>query len=214
MWTREELKSKAKIDLKGKWLKSVLVIVIIAILSALVLPVIRSGMNGDEVNPFWFLMMVLLGIFVLSPMQVGIWYYFINNTKNKEEYKDIFMPFSNSYINVIITQLLMGIYTMLWSLLFVIPGIIKSYEYRMIPFIIAENPGISYKEAFKLSKEMTMGNKMKMFVLDLSFIGWAILGILAFGVGAIFVDVYVMATYTRLYLDLKEKVSNTKSVSQ
>ena len=70
---------------------------------------------------------------------------------------------------------LKGLFQGLWSLLFVIPGIIKSYEYRMIPYILSENPNISRKRAFEISKQMMKGNKWDTFVLDLSFIGWQIL---------------------------------------
>ena len=93
----------------------------------------------------------------------------------------------------------------LWSLLFVIPGIIKSYEYSMVPYILAENPHISSERAFELSKKMTRGEKWKIFVLDLSFLGWRILGVLCCCVGEIFLQPYVEATYAELYQVMREK---------
>ena len=99
----------------------------------------------------------------------------------------------------------MDLFTYLWSLLFVIPGIIKGYEYRMIPYILAENPGIDYREAFAASKQMMDGNKWKAFVLDLSFFGWNFLSIFTCGILAIFyVMPYIYMTNAELYVALKE----------
>ena len=89
-------------------------------------------------------------------------------------------------------------------MLFLVPGIIKSYEYRMIPYILADNPTISYEEAFALSKKMMTGNKWDAFVLDLSFIGWRILGGLTCGILSLFyVNPYQYQTNAALYEALK-----------
>lgn len=98
------------------------------------------------------------------------------------KFSELFFPFSkakNFYLNIVKTQFLRSLFTVLWTLLLIVPGIVKSYEYRMIPYILAENPSISSKRAFELSKKMTDGEKMNIFVLDLSFIGWSLLGLLA-----------------------------------
>ena len=71
---------------------------------------------------------------------------------------------------------LMDLKTLLWLFLFIVPGVIKAYEYSMIPYLLAENPNLSASEAFSLSKQMTTGQKADLFVLDLSFLGWIILG--------------------------------------
>lgn len=82
-----------------------------------------------------------------------------------------------SYGNVMKVMLFMSVKLILWTLLLVIPGIVKSYEYRMVPYILSENPDMPSKEVFALSREMMYGNKFKSFVLDLSFIGWYLLAI-------------------------------------
>ena len=66
----------------------------------------------------------------------------------------------------------MKLYTFLWSLLLLIPGIVKAYEYRMVPYLLADYPELSTEEAFRISREMMNGEKMNTFILDLSFIGW------------------------------------------
>lgn len=97
----------------------------------------------------------------------------------------------------------MGLYTTLWSLLFIIPGIIKAYEYSMIPYLLAENPNMSKQEAFAISKELMDGNKFNAFVLDLSFILWNFVGALALGLpGVFFVNPYVQLTNVELYVKL------------
>lgn len=117
----------------------------------------------------------------------------------------VLSSFQNGYyMNTVKTMFFKGLYTFLWSLLLFIPGIIKHYEYCMIPYLIADYPEMETAEAFQLSREMMYGNKMGAFLLDLSFIGWAILNTLTFGIlGVFYVNPYVQATAAELYLDLK-----------
>ena len=100
---------------------------------------------------------------------------------------------------------LRGLYTFLWTLLLLIPGIIKSYAYRMVPYILSDNPKMGADNAITLSRKMMDGNKFELFVLELSFLGWYLLGLLALGVGILFVNPYYNATEAQLYLVLREK---------
>ncbi|MCS4477280.1 DUF975 family protein [Clostridium botulinum] len=118
-----------------------------------------------------------------------------------------------SYFGVLVTMLLRSIYTFLWTLLLVIPGIIKGYAYSMVPYILADNPSIGAERAIQLSNRMTDGEKWDMFVLDLSFLGWYILGMLALGIGVIFVNPYVDSTKAELYLILRKKAIEDGSTS-
>ncbi len=128
------------------------------------------------------------------------------NTVNIEE---MLFGFKNGkYMSNVKTMFLRGLYTFLWSLLFVIPGIIKGYSYWMMPYILAENPNISTDRAFDISMRTTQGEKWEMFVLDLSFIGWYILGGLACGVGILFVRPYHEAAKAELYGALRFKAVN------
>ena len=95
------------------------------------------------------------------------------------------------------------------SLLLVVPGIIKSYEYRMVPYILAENPGMDSKQVFEISKRMMNGQKMETFILDLSFIGWALVAGITCGIAGVFyVAPYVNATNTELYAFNKVQAYN------
>ena len=112
--------------------------------------------------------------------------------------------FRSHYKNVTKTMFMRDLYIFLWSLLFVVPGIIKTYEYRMVDYILSENPEMNYSEALALSSKMMKGNKWKAFVLDLSFIGWDILSSMTFGILDIFyVMPYKMSTNAALYEAIK-----------
>jgi hypothetical protein len=114
-----------------------------------------------------------------------------------------------NYLNVVKTLFVRDIFIFLWSLLLIIPGIVKSYAYRMVPYLLADNPNMDTMRAIELSKQMTDGEKFNIFVLDLSFIGWYLLGLLAFCIGVIFVSPYERQTNAELYLVLKEKAKNS-----
>ena len=93
----------------------------------------------------------------------------------------------------------------------IIGGVIKTYEYQMIPYLLAENPHLKEKEVFRLSKQMMKGNKWKSFVLDLSFMLWYILSVLTLGlVGILYVNPYTEATKTELYVHLRKQAIKKK----
>ena len=148
---------------------------------------------------------LVLSILLTSPMTVGVCNYFIKNTDSAPSFKDAFSGFKVKYGRNIGTLLLVGIKTVLWTLLFIIPGIIKSYEYAIIPYILADDAEISSKEAFKKAKEMMAGNKWRLFKLEFSFIGWVILCVLTLGIGTLFLIPYINAATAEFYAELKNK---------
>lgn len=104
------------------------------------------------------------------------------------------------------TVFLCHIYTFLWTLLLVIPGIVKAYSYAMTYFVLKDYPGLAYNAAIEKSMAMMSGYKMKLFLLDLSFIGWAILCCLTLGIGFLFLTPYVQASHAAFYEDLKKEL--------
>ncbi|MDE6232254.1 MAG: DUF975 family protein [Lachnospiraceae bacterium] len=131
------------------------------------------------------------------------------------DFRELAFIFSNGYIKNAIIMLLRDIFISLWSILFVIPGIIKSYEYRMIPYILAENPEIDRKTAFELSKRMMDGQKWDTFVLDLSFIPWVLLSLITCGIVAVvYYFPYYNLTNAELYAVLRnELIMNDKEAA-
>lgn len=146
---------------------------------------------------------VCLSIFLLVPLEIGCRRWFLKNRTGKPEMGEIGYVFSHGYVNTVKIMFCKGLFTFFWSLLFIIPGIIKAYEYRMVPYLLAENPEMDFHEAFDRSKDMMTGNKGEAFVLDLSFLGWYILSAFTCGILSIFyVNPYVYLTDTELYVAL------------
>lgn len=232
MWTIGEVKSKAWNRLKIYYWPALGVTLIYGILSGGISNVIARTQNTDDVSyeisrispGMWHVILftllglmavaiifgVLFSIFVSNPLAVGKNRYFMESRAADQSagIGKIFWVFSSGhYLNVVKIMFLMNLYTFLWSLLLVIPGIIKGYEYAMIPYILSENPEADAKDVFALSKDMMTGNKMNLFLLGLSFIGWCILGIACCGIGALFVVPYVEASTAEVYGILRREIS-------
>lgn len=157
------------------------------------------------------LIVMLIGfavsILVGNPLTVGKNRFFMCSRDSKTGIGEVGFAYTGGHFwNIVKIMFLMNLFVFLWSLLFVIPGIIKSYEYAMVPYILAENPEIEMKRAFELSKEMMRGQKWNYFVLQLSFIGWNLLGLLACGIGIAFVNPYYEATLAEFYGWAREKM--------
>lgn len=147
-----------------------------------------------------------IGIFVSLFFEVGLAYFCYTVYRGDEpDLGNIFIAFKDgNFGRVLGGMLLVTIYTFLWSLLFIIPGIIKSYQYSMMPYLLIDRKDLSIKECFAMSKKMTDGYKGSLFVLQLSFIGWAILSVFTFGILDIFfVDPYYNLAYAGAYDYLK-----------
>lgn len=159
-----------------------------------------------------FLMVIgaLLKVFLGNVFLVGGNRFFIENRTKKAGVKTVLAPFrSGHYGNVVLTMFLMNLYIALWTMLFIIPGIIKTYEYFMVPYILAENPEMDRRDVFAISKRMMDGEKWNTFVLNLSFLGWALLDLFTCGIlGLFFVTPYIHATCAELYAYNKVKAYN------
>lgn len=143
---------------------------------------------------------ILISALVLNPLDVGIKRFFSLSIVQRAEVKEITYAYDHSYKNVAKTMFFRDLYTFLWSLLFVIPGIVKAYEYKMIPYLLAEHPEMPMEQAFGMSRELMHGNKWRAFVLDLSFLGWIFLCIITMGILAFFyVGPYMQLTHAALY---------------
>jgi len=150
-----------------------------------------------------FIIGFFLSVFIYCPLEVGTKRFFFNSLNRPAEVKEVAFAFDNNYKNVVKILFFRELYLLGWSLLFVIPGIVKSYEYLMVPYLLAENPNLTKEQAFTLSKQMMMGHKWDAFVLDLSFLGWDILSGFTMGILSIFyVEPYKCLTYAALYEEL------------
>lgn len=157
----------------------------------------------------------IIKLLIVYPIEIGKNNFFMGIREDEKTLDSlIFIYKSGKLKNTIFTMFMKDLFQFLWALLFVIPGIIKSYEYRMIPYILSENPDISRERAFEISKRMMMGNKWKTFVLDLSFLGWQILSGITIGIlGIFYVNPYVQSTNAELYAYLREDALKNGYVS-
>lgn len=191
---RAELKALSKEQIKGKigilFLITLIIAVVGGIASAILslIPVVGSVAAAIIVTPAFSLSLVRVYLLVTDGC--------------KPEAGDAFSGFDDFWSAFKVT-FLVGLFTMLWSLLFWIPGIIKGLSYSQAMYILAENKGKPALECINESKAMTNGHKGELFVLALSFIGWAMLGAITFGIAYIWILPYMQATYTNVYRWLK-----------
>ncbi len=143
--------------------------------------------------------------FLGNPIFVGQCSFFRKARTGDVDFVHMFEGFSGGYMNMVKVMFLRLLYTFLWSLLFIIPGIIKSYEYYLIPYLLTENPQLSAERAFVISRQTMNGEKWKCFQFQLSFIGWFLLGVLACGVGVYFVMPYYYAGMAEFYACMRAK---------
>lgn len=148
---------------------------------------------------------VVVNIFVFKPLEVGVRRFFAVNSQEPAAMNELTYGFRNGYMHTVGTLFLRSLFLTLWSCLLFIPGIVKAYSYRMVPYIVADRPELSAKETITLSRKMMDGQKMNAFLLDLSFLGWILLSVISLGlVGIFFVNPYVAATDAELYHTLSE----------
>ena len=182
-----EIRSAARRALSGHWGQPVL--------TTLVYSLVGSAAAS----------LLLLGLLVVCPLEFGYKHTFLcllRGEDSDEMVGDQFKVFNN-YGRYLGGSLLVFLYTFLWSLLLIVPGIIKSYSYAMTPYIMHDNPEMDSEDCIDESRRMMSGHKWKLFCLDLSFIGWAILCIFTFGIGLLWLQPYIEASHAKFYEELK-----------
>lgn len=197
MVSNKELKANARKQLENNIFSTPWLMVALAyfILSAII-----SASSAIVIGP----------IILTGPLTIGLVSILIKRitTNSDVELADIFDGFKKDVSGNILLGFMHSLFIFLWSLLFVIPGLIKTYSYSMCFYIKNENPEKDWKECLQESQEMMKGHKWQLFCLDLSFIGWYIVGALCFGIGSFFVIPYQQMSYANFYLALKAQNAN------
>ncbi|MDO6353906.1 DUF975 family protein [Caloramator sp. CAR-1] len=194
--SNSELKAAAREQLKGNWGVAILICLI-------------SGLVGSIIG---FIPYVgpLLGIIISGPLALGLAISFLKLARREPfKFENLFDGFKN-FKTAFLTQLLIAIFIFLWTLLFIIPGIIAGFNYAMAFYIISDNPEIGAMEAIRKSKEMMRGFRWKLFCLNLSFIGWVLLCVLTLGIGFLWLQPYMNASFANFYQNLKEVCADQK----
>ena len=228
MKTNQDYKNAALAALKGNWAPAVFVtVVFLLITTAIVLPAeiplfkmqasaaeITAMANSGDIDGVmeyysqmssWSSMSTLLRVFLFNVLTVGFYVAFLMllRTGDNRLTANMFEVSFRNYWHKLWGMLLMHIFIILWSLLLVIPGIIKMFSYAMTPYILEENPELGANEAIDRSRAMMKGHKFDLFYLYLSFIGWFILCCLTLGIGFLWLTPYMETATAAFYEDVK-----------
>lgn len=189
-----ELRAVSRTTLSGNWM--------MAALATLVYLLIAGGVSSIPVAGS------VLAIIITYPLAYGFAILFLDLFREGKpiDIGKLFDGFKD-FGRVWGTLILVAIYTILWTCLLIIPGIVKSYSYALTPFILKDEPELKYNAAIEKSMRMMDGYKMKLFLLDLSFIGWMILSVLTLGIGLLFLQPYMSTARAAFYEDLKAELS-------
>ncbi len=206
-FTRAELKAQAKEQLAGKVWKLFLC-TLVSCLPAIIVSSIQSAStiaNGGVPGPFASMLTSVINILITPALSLGLIMVYLNVTYGDEpQVSTVFEPFKRNYGKTIALTLLVGLFVILWTCLFIIPGIIMAYAYSQACYILAENPDMSVMDCIRESKRIMKGRKMDLFILELSFLPWALLVIVTAGIASIYVTPYMSLTVTNFYHRIKK----------
>jgi|GEM_PF-1169214 len=198
MYKFSQLKQAGKGYFKANYWISVLTPVVMALLTFAL----------TSIGNLFFVLSIVVTLLVTYPLAVGLAKFLLNNREGKGEISDLFFSYNDGkehFGNIILVEFIKNLFIFLWSLLLVIPGIIKTFQYAMVDYILAENPDIDYKDALELSKNMMHGHKFRYFLLNLSFFGWFILGSLTcFILDIFYVIPYYNQTMAEFYVAVRD----------
>lgn len=189
--TRAEMKKLAKEQIRGNIGKLFVVMLIVGLLVGVCsfIPLIGSLAGTLILAPAFGISLCMIYLKLIKKEQISV----------GNAFDGFNLTGKAAWLNILVT-----FFTFLWSCLFIIPGIVKSYSYALAYYILADNPEMTASEALNKSKEMMNGHKMDLFVLHLSFIGWGLLVGITFGLAGIYVIPYMNATVANFYNSLKE----------
>ena len=221
MKTNQELKNSALAALKGNWAPAVLGAIFFTFATCLITsPSYITNMAAfgmplfDSINPKLLKVLsnssFLLNFFLLYPLTLGYSVAHKDLLQNGDAAvtRNTIRHAFTDYVRNAVSILLVYVYTALWTLLFIVPGIVKGLAYSLTPFIVKDNPQLSPNQAINLSMKMMKGHKFDLFYLYLSFIGWIFLAILTLGIGLLWVIPYMQTSMAAFYLDVKNDYNN------
>lgn len=209
MKSNQYYKNEALSALRGNWANALVATIILVALALFFSSndAINSYYQRIVINPFIGYSLSFVSLFVLLPLAVGYsnsMRVLLETGDNRLTNNSFSLGFGN-WLHVVWGMILSTIYIFLWTLLLIIPGIIKSYSYALTPYILVEHPEMSANEAIEESMRLMDGHKFDLFYLQLSFIGWAILSILSLGLGIFWLIPYQMTAQAAFYRDIKNE---------
>ena len=219
--TSSELRAIARRNLEGTWGISVGVALVAALLGGSMAGAgsnVNFNVSEESIRNlppvFWTVLLPLVSVAGLlslaalilgGTVELGYAKFLLKQYDRKElQFSDLFSQFER-FGTGFAQQFLRVLFTTLWMLLFIIPGIVKGLSYAMTPFILEELPEMTASQAIKASMQLMDGHKMDLFILGLSFIGWSLLACLTMGIGFLFLNPYMNAAYAAFYRDISRK---------
>jgi len=208
----------ARENLEDNWAKSVGIAFVAAIFGALLAGSnigFEVDMDAEYIRRLPGIVLSILAAFASVASLISLAQFILGGTvqlgytqillkqyhKQEFDFEELFSQF-HRFKQGFLQSFLRGLYVALWSLLLIIPGIVKSYAYAMTPFLMTDNPEMTAKEAIAASIELMEGHKGELFTLGLTFIGWDFLAILSLGIGYLWLNPYKNAAYAAFYRDL------------
>lgn len=215
MKINSEIRAAAREELRGNWGSPVLATLILFVISGIAQGLSNTTFydysTGSFTLPpmFWTRTSIgfLLEIFVILPLSFGFSIAFLRFIRGEKDdvINSMFGEFKN-YSRALVVPLLTAVFTFLWALLFIIPGIIKGYSYAMSYFIAKDHPELDANGCIEESMKMMDGHKMDLFLLDLSFIGWGFLCLFTCGIGFLWLVPYMQTSHAIFYKELKAEL--------
>lgn len=188
MKTSSELRAQAWGVLSGKWGMAVVATLVYGVISGVL-----------SFIPFVSWIATLL---VSLPLAYGFTIMLLNVVRGSDVQLDTMGEGFKDYGRILGTMLLSSVYQFLWALLLIVPGIIKGYSYALTPYLLKDHPELKFNAAIEESMRLMSGNKMRLFLLDISFIGWFLLGIITFGIAFLWITPYWNTARAAFYEDL------------
>ncbi|WP_214874599.1 DUF975 family protein [Exiguobacterium sp. CH10] len=206
---RSEWKQHARQALKGKWWLMAGLALLFMIINGIpqgfapsVDPNSTEPLTSTDVT-LSFVSNVLQ--ILIAPLAIGWSWLALNVSRgNGASLSTLFKPFQTRYVKHVITSFVMGVFLVLWTLLLIVPGIIKGFSYSLTPYILRDQPELSALESITESRRLMDGHKMEAFMLFLSFFGWFLVGILTLGIGFFFIGPYFSTTYATFYDSIRD----------
>jgi uncharacterized membrane protein len=215
-----DIKKQARVALKGQWGLAVVLTLVIFLISTILPAIFEIIFSGGFTN--WYMqdylppaanvVSTIISI-ALIPLSITVTWFFLSLVRFQgPKIPDVFTSIADSkvYFKLIGTSLLMGIFIALWSILLIIPGIIKSLSYSQTFFILRDHPEYTILQAITESRKRMNGLKWKYFLLNLSFIGWAILSVITLGIGLLWLSPYVSTSTATFYNELIHNSSDSE----
>ncbi|WP_026825498.1 MULTISPECIES: DUF975 family protein [Exiguobacterium] len=206
---RSEWKQHARQALKGKWWLMAGLALLFLIINGIP-QWFAPEMDVNSPEPFTSTDLTLSFVsnvlqILIAPLAIGWSWLALGVSREKgASLSTMFKPFQMRYVKHVITSFVMGVFLVLWTLLLVVPGIIKAFSYSLTPYILRDQPELSALESITESRRLMDGHKMEAFMLFLSFFGWFLVGLLTLGIGFFFIGPYFSTTYATFYDSIRD----------